>query len=103
MSETLRRTQVLLEPEQHKALKQLAQREQRSLSDLIREMLDAQLQLRQQDEAALKQRRLEALERIRRHRDAILERREGVPLEDDVTDVIHQIREERDAEINDGA
>lgn len=39
----MHRTQILLEPEQHKALTEIARREKRSLSDVVREMLDKQL------------------------------------------------------------
>ena len=46
------RTQILLEPEQHKALTEIAQREQRSLSDVVREMLDKQLEERKKIELA---------------------------------------------------
>jgi len=44
------RTQILLEPEQHKALVEIAQREKRSLSDLVREMLQTQLEERKKHE-----------------------------------------------------
>jgi len=37
------RTQILLEPEQHKALAEIARQEKRSLSDVIREMVDKQI------------------------------------------------------------
>lgn len=42
------RTQILLEPEQHKALTEIARQERRSLSDVIREMVDKQIAERQQ-------------------------------------------------------
>lgn len=42
------RTQILLEPEQHKILMEIARRENRSLSDLIREMVDHQIARRNQ-------------------------------------------------------
>ncbi len=42
----MHRTQILLEPEQHKALAEIARRERRSISDLIREMLQKQLEER---------------------------------------------------------
>ena len=42
------RTQILLEPEQHRQLSEIALREKRSVSDLIREMLDFQLARRKQ-------------------------------------------------------
>lgn len=39
MIEKLYRTQILLEPEQHQELAAIAQRENRSLSDLVREII----------------------------------------------------------------
>lgn len=46
------RTQVLLEPEQHDELEEIARREHRSLSEVIRTMLDAQLSERRRNEMA---------------------------------------------------
>ena len=46
------RTQILLEPEQHKILTEIARREKRSLSDVVREMVDDQLAKRKQAELA---------------------------------------------------
>jgi predicted DNA-binding ribbon-helix-helix protein len=43
----MNRTQIMLEPQQHKKLKMIAQQEKRSLSDLVREMLDRQIAERQ--------------------------------------------------------
>jgi predicted CopG family antitoxin len=43
---TMYRTQILIEPEQHKALAEIARREKRSLSDVVREMLQEQLEER---------------------------------------------------------
>jgi len=40
------RLQILLNPEQHRALKEIARQEKRSLSDLLREMVDRQLAAR---------------------------------------------------------
>jgi predicted DNA-binding ribbon-helix-helix protein len=42
----MHRTQILLEPDQHKALEEIARSENRSLSSLIREMLQTQLKAR---------------------------------------------------------
>lgn len=99
MTTRMHRTQILLEPEQHQALTEIARREQRSLSDVVREMLHEQLKQHRQDAVAVRKRRLEALERIRRHRQAILDRRGGKPLEIDVVELIDQMRDERDAEL----
>ena len=46
----MQRTQIMLEPEQHKILTELAHSQNRSLSDLIREMLGRQLELNRQQE-----------------------------------------------------
>lgn len=40
------RTQILIEPEQHKALVEIAHREKRSLSEVVRGMLQKQLEER---------------------------------------------------------
>ncbi len=47
------RTQILLEPEQHQALAKIARREKRSLSDVVREMLDKQLVERKKQDLAI--------------------------------------------------
>jgi len=43
VTKTTYRAQILLEPEQHQALAEIALRQNRSLSDLVREMLDREL------------------------------------------------------------
>jgi hypothetical protein len=48
----MNRTQILLQPEQHKQLTEIARREKRSLSDVVREMVDDQLAKRKQAELA---------------------------------------------------
>jgi predicted DNA-binding protein len=42
------RTQILLKPEQHQILTEIASQEKRSLSEIIREMIDKQVAARQQ-------------------------------------------------------
>ena len=46
------RTQILLEEEQHKILADIARQEKRSVSDVVREMLDQQIAQRNQLELA---------------------------------------------------
>ncbi len=41
------RTQILLEPEQHEILKEMAQIEKKSVSEIVREMLTQQIKERQ--------------------------------------------------------
>jgi hypothetical protein len=96
MPTRLHRTQILLEPEQHSKLAEIARREGRSISDVVRTMLDHQLQQRDQDTEAIKNRRLEALDRIREHKEAILKARGGKYLDFDVVEAINKSREEQD-------
>jgi hypothetical protein len=44
----MQRTQISLEPKQRQALTEIARHEKRSLADVIRQMIDEQLHLRQQ-------------------------------------------------------
>jgi predicted CopG family antitoxin len=97
MGDRKHRTQILLEPKQHEALADIARQEGRSISDLVREMIGQQLTQRLQAADAGVKRKLAAMERIRQHREAILARRGGKPLEWDVVEMIDQMREERDA------
>jgi len=48
----LHRTQILIEPAQHSELDRIARRERRSLSDVVREMIEAQLVERRRREMA---------------------------------------------------
>ena len=96
MGKRMQRTQLLLEPEQYQALVEIARKEGRSISDIVREMVQRQIEERRETARADLERRLEALERIRRHRDEAIERRGGRPVDLDVVALIRQAREERD-------
>ena len=56
----LYRTQILLEKSQHETLAQIAREEHRSLSDIVREMVDRQLLYRQRHQMMLAARELQA-------------------------------------------
>jgi predicted DNA-binding protein len=92
MAERLYRTQILLEPEQHRFLARIAEREDRSLSEVVREIIRAYLNEQQEKDQAQKE--LEALQRLREIREESLQRY-GVF----TGDMLQQIREERDQEI----
>ena len=63
---TLHRAQILLESEQHQALAEIAEREGRSISDLVREILRQHLaERRQQAEQLAAVQAIEQLARIR--------------------------------------
>ncbi len=97
MGKRMQRTQLLLEPEQHRALAEIARQEGRSISDVVREMVQRQIEQRRESARADRERRLAALDRIRRHRDQAIERRGGRLIDLDVVALIRQAREERDA------
>lgn len=71
MIEKLYRTQILLEPDQHKRLSEMARREHRSLSDKVREII-ARYLAEQDDEARLDQ-ELKALNDLGRIREATMQ------------------------------
>ena len=56
----LQRTQILLEKSQHEILSQIAQKESRSLSEIVREMIDRELRYRQRRQMMLAARELQA-------------------------------------------
>jgi len=99
MAEPLHRTQILLREDQHRALVRRAEREKTSMSELIRSLIDDELQRRDFARRERIHRRKAALESIRKHHDEILETRGGRPIEVDPSDLVQQIREERDDEV----
>ncbi|MEJ2597252.1 MAG: ribbon-helix-helix protein, CopG family [Anaerolineales bacterium] len=94
----MHRAQILLDPEQHDALAEIAQRDGTSISEIVRTAVNAWLEERRQDESM--RRRLEALDTIQAHRQALLDRRNGQPLNFDPADLIERMREERGDELN---
>lgn len=56
----LQRTQILLEKSQHQLLTMIAEAEQRSLSDVVREMIERELRYRQRRQMFLAARELQA-------------------------------------------
>jgi len=91
------RAQILLDPDQHRRLAEIATQEGKSISLVVREAV-AEYLIAQEEETE-RERRVKALARVREHRRAILEERAGKPIEMDVVELIHQIRDERDQEI----
>ena len=96
MAQETYRTQILLEPEQHKALAEMAQREGRSISEIVRKMLHQQLEQFNSSREEAKKRQLAALERIRQHKEEMLAARGGKYIDFDVIGALNQAREEQD-------
>jgi len=69
----MHRAQLLLEPEQHEALAEIAGREGRSISDLVREIV--RQHLAERDEEGKKQAALEAIEELSGIRSRVREER----------------------------
>ncbi len=92
----MHRAQILLEPEQHQILVRLAQREGRSISEIIREMIKNQLRQRKQAMKNEIEKHLEAIQRIHNHRESILARRGNKPIKLDIAKTLDEIREEHD-------
>ncbi len=95
MGERMYRTQILLEPEQHRSLTEIARRKSRSVSDVVREIIREYLT--EKDETLRKQ--MDAFEQIEQHRAEILARNGGKPLDVDVTALLEEIRQERANEL----
>jgi hypothetical protein len=93
----MHRAQILLNPEQHDALAEIARREGTSISEIVRTAVASWLEERQQDERTRK--KPEALDTIREHRQALLDQHKGQPLNIDLANLIEQMREERDHEL----
>lgn len=95
MTERMYRAQILLDPEQHRRLRELAEREKRSISEVTRELLEDALRQREQD---LKS-RLERIHAAGETADLILRERGGEPYRVDIAATIREAREERKDEI----
>jgi hypothetical protein len=93
MQQTKYRAQILLEPEQHNALAEVARRENRSISELMREIVDQWLS--QQDDQRLWEQRMEVLERLGQIRESI-QQEYGVYQ----GDLIEEARADRDEDID---
>jgi predicted nucleic acid-binding OB-fold protein len=91
-----KRTHLLLESDQHQALAQIARREGKSLSEVAREIVQEGIKQRQHAFAQEINRQLHALERARKVREKILEERDGILLDLNISNLIQEGRGERD-------
>ena len=81
----------------HAKLQNIAESEQRSLSDVVREAVDVYLDDR--STASRRERGARALERASELRGRISERRGGKPLAVDVPEILKELREDRDQQV----
>lgn len=93
MGRGLYRTQILLEPEQHEALVKIAKQENRSVSDLVRELVEHYVAERSAE--ARKAQVRQTLAELKQFREAMAERYgvyEG--------DLVAEVRAEREADFD---
>ena len=89
---TLYRAQILLEPEQHRTLTAIAQREGRSISDLVREIVRQHLAEREQaDRQQAEMQAIQELTQIRKQ----LQEQHGVYK----VDLLTEVRAEREQDV----
>jgi hypothetical protein len=91
MDERMYRAQILLKPEQHRALADIARREKQSISEIARRMIQIGLEVSQNEDAIFAGRQ-QALEELR----AIREKHPQVY----TGDLINEARQERDEEMD---
>ncbi len=77
MAERLHRTEILLEPEQHQKLADLAEREGRSLSAVVRSILARELQRREPANSEQSLKTGDPMSSLRRAQEEMLARRSG--------------------------
>jgi len=92
MSDRLYRTQILLRPDQHRRLQEIARREKRSISEISRDLLEYALYQR---ERAVET-RLQRVYAAHQVAERILQERGGVPIDVDVVALLHEAREEQE-------
>lgn len=94
------RAQILLAEGQYERLRRIALGERRSVSDLMREMVDQEIDRREQAESLRRDGRLAALDQLTAERGAILERRGGRTV--DLVGIFDDLRDERDRDLLEG-
>lgn len=88
--------QIRLNPQQSQILMQIAEEEGQAILKLVEQIIQEAIERRQKQTLAEK---IAGFERIKQHRDAILARRQGKTLQIDVTQLLDEIREERDEQL----
>lgn len=91
MTERMYRAQILLDPNQHRRLREMAKRENRSISELTRELLEDGLRRR---ELATRS-RLERIEAAGAAAERILRDRGGEPFTADPETLLDEAKKER--------
>ncbi|MFU8772818.1 MAG: hypothetical protein ACNA8H_10420 [Anaerolineales bacterium] len=89
------RAQILLEPEQHQSLKNIAKKENKSLSEVAREVIRIGLDARENQADILWSKREEALNRLNKIREEVYQKYGTYK-----GDLIAEVRAERERQFN---
>ncbi|MFN0074405.1 MAG: hypothetical protein ACKVVP_23230 [Chloroflexota bacterium] len=92
----LHRTQLLLEPAQHDALCEIARQDGRSISDIVRGLVQKEIERRRAERSLSRARGLEALRQIREISAATFAESGG---QYNAVEELNTMRDERDEEI----
>lgn len=95
MRERLYRAQLLLQPDVHRRLRQIARREGRSISDVSRDLLEYALTQREKERTA----RLERVRALRQAAEQIRLELGGNSVDVNIVELIREEREERVREL----
>ena len=89
------RAQILIYPDQHKKIRQIAEREKRSISEVSRELLTYALQ-GYESESYIHLDKIQAADKVS---ESILQKRQGHMIELDSVELLKQARQERTDEL----
>jgi len=95
----MHRAQILLDPQQHRALREIAKRQGRSISSLVRDMINEQLiRLKKEQESQIRH-YMAVIDTTRDHRKAVLDKRGSRAFAVDIGKIIQENRTERNGRI----
>ena len=97
----MHRAQILLEPQQHRVLRDIARRQGRSISAVVRDLISNQLIKLKEEQDNQTRRHLAVIDHIKEHKRLVLTRRGKRPIAIDIAKIIERNREERDGNIID--
>lgn len=95
----MHRAQILLDPQQHRVLRDMARRQRRSISSVVRDLISNQLiELKEEQDNQIRH-HLAVIDRIEEHKSVVLARRGKRPIAVDIAGIIEGNRDERDGNI----
>jgi len=100
MLQQMEKTVISLRPEQRQALTEMACQEGQEIDAFIEHILQEVIDKKHAETATVKDERIrQNFDRIRRHREAFLAKRNNTPLTVDTVALLDQIRDEHDEQI----